>query len=96
MILMGSTNHITTIFSDCVSDPELIYDYSNVKFISDYLNALCNSDQDILDVILVLKDRPVAYSKSNGSNRSVLLSYDFSDLPCIQDVYKRQDIPLSF
>ena len=84
MILMGSTNHITTIFSDCVSDPELIYDYSNVKFISDYLNALCNSDQDILDVILVLKDRPVAYSKSNGSNRSVLLSYDFSDLPCIQ------------
>jgi sensor histidine kinase YesM len=78
--LMNSSNHVSDILARCEEDPSLYHNFANVKFIMDYLYAVCFSDEKILDVILVTPDNTYSYSKSNRHKGAVLTSYDFTSL----------------
>ena len=80
--LLHSTKHVGEIIADSQSNPDSLYDYKNVKFISDYLDTVCYSDSEIVDAIIVQADGTPLFS--NSVNRSVYLSYDFSKLPYFQ------------
>lgn len=82
--LMNTSNHVTEIFTRCSENPYLFHNYANIKFIMDYLHAVCRSDENILDIILVPLDNTYSYSKSNRSGGIVLTSFDFLSTELLQ------------
>ena len=80
--LLHSNKHIGEIIANSKSNPDSLYDYKNVKFISDYLDTVCYSDSEIVDAVIVQADGTPLFSKS--IKRSVYLGYDFSQLPGFQ------------
>lgn len=83
--LLHSTDYIAGIIASTREYPSDIYQPQNLKKITEYLNALCYSDNDIQDAILFTADGKNAFSHSNGANRRIYLNYEYNTLPYIED-----------
>lgn len=81
--LMHSTDHIANVISSTRSKPSDIYQPQNLRKITDYLTALCYSDDTILDAVIFTADGRNAFSYSNASGRNIYLNYEYTDLPYI-------------
>lgn len=77
--LMYTSQHIVEILSKCESDHSQYHQYSNVKFIMDYLNTISRST-DVLDVLLIPLDNTYAYTKTARRIGTVLPSFDYQSL----------------
>jgi two-component system sensor histidine kinase YesM len=79
--LIYMQDHIASILSRTVKNPEDIYHQENVSVILSYLNYLCHSDADIIDTIIITEKIGRVFSVSTPNGRSVRVSYPFAELP---------------
>ncbi|MDD3402564.1 MAG: sensor histidine kinase [Hespellia sp.] len=89
--LLHSTDYIASIITNTRSNSTEIYQTENLSKITAYLNALIYSDNTICDAILFTADGKNTFSQSNGGGRKVYVSYDYPNLPYIQDFSKTTD-----
>lgn len=82
--LLHSTDYIADSISVTRSNPADIYQAEHLGQITDYLVALCYSDDTIQEAIIFTADGENAFSYSNVSGRKIYLNYDYNSLPYIE------------
>lgn len=89
--LLHSNDYVVQTIKETRDTPASIYRPEPLTQITNYLSALCYSDNTIKDAILFTADGQNAFSHSNEIGRTIYLSYDYNSIPYIQKFYNSQD-----
>lgn len=92
--LLHSTGYICDAIASTRNNPSDIYQLEYLGPITDYLTALCYSDDTIKEAVLFTADGQNAFSHCNNTDRKIYLNFDYNSLSYVED-FKKTDRTIS-